>query len=202
MALAAIVLFLLAIRWRRGWIAILFAGIGALFLVSYIGITPLIDIILGGQNIDGVNGRFEIFSRALFMIQDFPYTGIGMGSFTSVADTFYPFLYASPGSINHAHNLILQVALDLGIPGLIAWLAIIIIIVSTSWNLLRVGRSLDNTLLTGIGAGLLCSQIALITHGLTDAVTWGMVRSAPIVWAIWGFTATANQVFSQDIYEQ
>jgi len=202
MALAVIILFLFVIRWQRGWIMISFAGFGALILVSFIGFTPLIDFILGGQNIGGVDGRLEIFSRALFMIQDFPYTGIGMGSFTSVADTFYPFLHASPGSIYHAHNLFLQVGLDLGIPGLIAWLATVIIIISTSWNLFRVGRSLDNTWLASIGAGLLCSQIALITHGLTDAVTWGMVRSAPIVWAIWGFAAAANQVFSQYLYKR
>jgi hypothetical protein len=33
--------------------------------------------------------------------------------------------------------------------------------------------------MAGLGAGLLHSQLALVLHGLTDAVTWGMVRLAP-----------------------
>ena len=41
-----------------------------------------------------------------------------------------------------------------------------------------------------IGAGFFCSQLALATHGMTDAVTWGMVRPAPLVWVIWGTIST------------
>ena len=32
------------------------------------------------------------------------------------------------------------------------------------------------------------SQIALLSHGLTDAVTWGLIRITPLVWVLWGFT--------------
>jgi putative inorganic carbon (HCO3(-)) transporter len=46
-------------------------------------------------------------------------------------------------------------------------------------------------MLAALGAGLLGSQIALIVHGLTDAVTWGMVRPAPVVWALWGTVIAA-----------
>jgi len=51
------------------------------------------------------------------------------------------------------------------------------------------GKSQGNAWLLGLGAGLLAAQAALVVHGLTDAVTWGMVRSAPVVWLIWGFCA-------------
>jgi hypothetical protein len=44
--------------------------------------------------------------------------------------------------------------------------------------------------MAGLGAGLLCSQIALVVHGLLDATTWG-ARPALIVWALWGIGMAA-----------
>ena len=67
------------------------------------------------------------------MVLDFPFTGIGMGSFTEVAESLYPF-FSSPGRVFHAHNLFLQAIVDLGIPGLIAWFAIIMIVILVSWQ--------------------------------------------------------------------
>ncbi len=49
----------------------------------------------------------------------------------------------------------------------------------------------------GLGAGLLCSQLALAVHGITDAVTWGMVRPAPFVWAIWGLAVAGCYVLME-----
>jgi putative inorganic carbon (HCO3(-)) transporter len=124
------------------------------------------------------------------MIQDFPFTGIGMGSFTEVADRLYPFFLFMPGSVEHAHNLFLQVAVDLGLPGLIAWLAILFGALFTTWQVFRTGRRLGQSWLVGLGAGLLAAQSALVVHGFTDAVLWGMVRTAPLVWFIWGMAVT------------
>ena len=48
------------------------------------------------------------------MIQDFPFSGIGAGTFESVANVLYPFFLAGPDAkIPHAHNLLLQVAVIL-----------------------------------------------------------------------------------------
>jgi len=129
------------------------------------------------------------------MIQDFPFTGIGMGSFGNVADVLYPFFLAAPGSIPHAHNLFLQVAVDLGIPGLVAWLSVFGLVTLSAWQVYRRGRSDGNAWVAGIGAAILCSQLALTVHGLADAVTWGMVRPAPLVWALWGLGVAAWRVY-------
>ena len=40
--------------------------------------------------------RLEIWSRAIYMLQDFPFTGIGMGAFRQVANLLYPFFLAGP----------------------------------------------------------------------------------------------------------
>jgi len=185
MAFGVVIVLLPWLRWRWGWLLLCSVVVGAIWLFNYFGSRELLATITSNYTVGGIDQRLDIWSRAIFMIQDFPFTGIGMGSFTEVADTLYPF-FSSPGRVFHAHNLFLQVAVDLGIPGLIAWLAILMTVIFVSWQVYRYGKTDDNVLITGIGAALLCSQIALIIHGLTDAATWGMVRSGPLVWVIWG----------------
>ena len=184
-ALGVVLIILLMLRWRWGWLMLCLVVVGAIWLFNYFGSRELLAVITSNNTVGGVDQRLGIWSRAIFMIQDFSFTGIGMGSFKEVADTLYPF-FSSPGRIFHAHNLFLQVTVDLGIPGLIAWLAILLTVIFISWRVYSAGKTSPNGLITGIGAGLLCSQFALITHGLTDSVTWGMVRPGPFVWVIWG----------------
>jgi putative inorganic carbon (HCO3(-)) transporter len=95
----------------------------------------------------------------------------------------------------HAHNLFLQVAVDLGVPGLIGWLAVYGSVILTAWTLFRVGKSRRDGWLMGIGAGMVGGQLALGTHGILDAVTWGQVRPAPLVWFLWGLTIAAGYVY-------
>lgn len=195
LAFAACLVVLVALRWRWGWLAIAMAVAAAVLGIERFGAARLLEALLTGGSIAGAEGRIEIWLRALFMIRDFPFTGIGMGDFGHVADTFYPFYIYQAGRIFHAHNLFLQIAVDLGIPGLIAWLWLLFSATSAAWRTYRFGQRSGLRWMTGLGAGLLLSQLALVVHGLTDAVTWGMVRSAPLVWFIWGLAvASANLV--------
>jgi putative inorganic carbon (HCO3(-)) transporter len=195
--------FLALLRWRWGWTILM-----AVIIIGFVGINSLgsslaIDAVTSNDTAGGIEIRTEIWSRAIYMIQDFPFTGIGMGSFGEIGDKLYPFLLSSPiGSIPHAHNLFLQVAVDLGIPGLIAWLAILLIVISLAWKIYRLGTGLRNSRTSALGAGLLTSQVALIVHGLIDAVTWGMVRPAPIVWAIWGLAIAGWNVYGASRVEE
>jgi len=78
---------------------------------------------------------------------------------------------------------------------LIAWLVILVVVAARSWQIYRYGRSQQEIQWSALGAGLLGSQIALVVHGMTDAVTWGMVRPAPLVWAIWGLAVAAGIIY-------
>ncbi len=147
---------------------------------------------LGGYFTRGLGERLEVWSRALYMMQDFPFTGVGMGLFQYVADLLYPLFVAPGGGITHAHNLFLQVAVDLGLPGLIAWLSILMLVVAVSWSVYRRGCLTGAGWLAGLGVGLLCSQGALVVHGLVNVSVWGEIRSAPIVWALWGLAMASH----------
>ena len=195
LAMAAAAVVMAALRWRWGWLAAPLCVVGGSVLVWRLGTEQLMGLFEPGSSVGGLSGRPEIWSRALYMIQDFPFTGVGMGLFGWAAALLYPFFMFSPDvEIPHAHNLYLQVAVDLGLPGLIAWLALFILVTLAAWRVYRHGGAPGSRThfpcLAGLGAGLLCSQLVLALHGLLDAVTWG-TRPAVIVWALWGLAMAA-----------
>jgi O-antigen ligase len=189
LTLVIVLIGMLIARWRRvGAIVMSAAIVGGIMLVTKLGIDRTLNLLIANVTLGGIDGRLEVWSRAFYMLRDFPFTGIGMGTFTTIADTFYPFSIFTAGSVSHAHNLFLQIAVDLGIPGLIAWLSCLIIIICGAWLIFRKNNRPADRWMASLGLGLLFSQIALVLHGMLDSVTWGMVRPAPLVWGLWGLT--------------
>jgi putative inorganic carbon (HCO3(-)) transporter len=118
-----------------------------------------------------VSGRLELWSRAIDAIRDFPLTGMGMNTFRHVMPLLYPAFLASPDlDVAHAHNHLLQAALDLGLPGLVAylsiWMTTAVLLVAVYR---RAGTRFYRTMAGGLGAGL----IAHFTFSTTDAIALG-----------------------------
>ena len=118
----------------------------------------------------GIEGRLEIWQTSLTAIADFPFTGIGIGIFTTVIPLLYPLSFPIE-SYPHAHNLFLQIALDLGLPGLIAYLALLINLIAMLIVTLR--KAPRHTMIHTLAIGAAGSLVGMLTHGLLDAVTWG-----------------------------
>jgi putative inorganic carbon (HCO3(-)) transporter len=188
------------LRWRRGWLALPLVGIGLAVLLVIIGPTRLAGYILSNSNLGGTEGRLVVWSQGIALVNSFPFTGIGLGAFPDVVRGLFPFAKDIYRNVPHVHNLFLQIAIDLGLPGLLAWLAILETAITASWRIYRRGRAEQDAWMMGLGAGLVCSQIALGVHGLTDSVTWGMVRPAPLVWAVWGLAVASWMVFGEELY--
>lgn len=112
--------------------------------------------------------RQEVWRWSLVAISDFPFTGVGLGAFRDVVRRFYPLNVAITYDIAHAHNIFLQVTLDIGIPGLISYLAFLILAAILAW---RVAQT--NATYRPFALGLLASFIALHIYGLTDALALG-----------------------------
>jgi putative inorganic carbon (HCO3(-)) transporter len=195
MLVVGIVLFLVKKRWHM-FVVILLGMIGIFILIDQA--TFLLELPPVQKTIESRSsqGRIELWQHALYLIRDFPFTGIGMGTYKEVAHTLYPFQVMPPSRAFHAHNILLQVGVDLGIPGLIAWVCLFLLVMWQGWRIYRDGQRQPSLWLRNLGIAILCSQVALLTHGMVDAVTWGMVRPAPLVWAIWGlalaYTTTAH----------
>ena len=88
---AAAVLLLCLLRWRRGWLVIVFSALLAGFALWRVGLGQLIDKLSATGAIVGGPGRLEIWTRGLYLVRAFPFTGIGMGAFHDVTNRLFPF---------------------------------------------------------------------------------------------------------------
>lgn len=132
---------------------------------------------MGAGSAPGLDVRVEIWQRALCLTEDFAFTGLGFGCFEPVVQVMYPLFLTPSGTQPHAHNLLLQVAVDLGLPGLIAFLALLVLTGAMLWCTLR-----ERTSLAGLAVGLLAGFLSAGLHGLLDAPTWGNT-AAFLPWA-------------------
>lgn len=144
-----------------------------------------------GGGIAGWPQRVEIWSRALYILQDFPFTGLGADTFPSATKTLYPLFLVTPTTvIPHAHNLYLQAGIDLGIPGLIAFLAIVLTALFSAMRGLHVHAD-DPVRRVALWAGL-ASLGAMLLHGMVDATTWIVGWAAPLPWLVIGLLLAAT----------
>lgn len=193
-ALMASLPLIIALRWKKGWLIFPILVVGLAAALWRWPLDEILDWMSANVKVGGIQGRMEIWSRGLAMVRDFPLTGTGMGTFPDMAEILYPFESFADWRVPHVHNLILQVAIDVGIPGLVAWLAILLNIIWISWRLFRKGMRENHRWLAGFGGALLCSQVILLVHGIVDDVTWG-VRPEPILWGVWGLAVSAYLLY-------
>jgi len=191
----ALGLFLLAALSNRWFLfAAMLAVLGCILVAQRLGATQAANLLLPTEALGGWPGRQEIWSRAIYMVQDFPYTGIGLGTFSKVGPIMYPYFISSPDAPpSHAHNLFLQVAVDLGLPGLVAFLGLFGGSVMMACKAYRAFAAQGRVPLRGLALGLLVSLLIMGLHGLIDAVTWG-TKSTIIPWYIMGLTTALYRV--------
>lgn len=115
--------------------------------------------------------RLRLWSNALLMVQDFGFTGTGLDQLRRLVPTLP--LYYSFGNedVAHAHNMLLHTAVELGIPGLVVYLAFLIQLVIAARQALHPARTRlwQRSAAWGLAGGLL----AHFVFGLTDAVALG-----------------------------
>lgn len=115
-----------------------------------------------------LNDRAELWERAMYMMRDFPFTGIGLGTFEPTVVRMYPLMDATPGEPQpHAHNLYLQMGVDYGIGGLVAFLGTVVTTLGIGWVTTRRLRATPSGWLA---IGLLAGCVVFLLHGLLDAV--------------------------------
>ncbi|MDP2954633.1 MAG: O-antigen ligase family protein, partial [Chloroflexota bacterium] len=193
-ALVAALLVVSTIRFR--WMVTLVAllAIASSLVLAKFGPGPIMEALFTTGALGGWEGRQEVWSRAIYMIQDFPYTGIGLGTFSRVAPALYPYFLLGPDAdIPHAHNLFLQVAVDLGIPGLLAFLCLFFNGMVMAWQGYRRFRLTEERALAGMALGLLGSLTAIFVHGMVDSVSWG-AKPSIIFWVVMALCAVAYRL--------
>ena len=186
----AVALLLIGLWWRRWLFWVALAGLLALVAVIVLNdprqiASTLLDI----NHPAGIAVllRLDMWSRALAMITDRPFTGVGLDNFPLVQTNFYIGQHIGPEP--HAHNLFLQTLADLGVFGLLALLWLMLAFALTVVHAYKTTTSRDmQVLLLGLAAGVL----AFFVGGLLDVLALGD-RPTLFLWVILGLaTAIAS----------
>jgi len=142
-------------------------GIGLIAAVAFLWLKinrPIADI---GENLRGtmtksVSSRFPIWAAGIKAIHENPVFGVGMDRFRLGEGIDY--------DLAHAHNQFLHTAAETGIPGLAAYLAVLI---AAGWMAIQVGRSKKSSWMKSAVLGLTVGQIGFAVFGLADAIALG-----------------------------
>ncbi len=143
-----------------------------MMVVWWLGPRALADALLALALVPGegssLDNRLGVWSLAIAMIQTSPLFGIGIGTFAEAVDRYGPLVVSgTQAAVPHAHNLYLQFALDLGLPGLLAFLALLAAAFRQAQYAVRRGPTARAR---GLAAGVACGLLAYLVYGLTDAI--------------------------------
>jgi putative inorganic carbon (HCO3(-)) transporter len=192
LALSVSLFVLLALSWPRALPVLILVGVAiAVLCVALLGWQRMANALLASGVIHTLDQRIEIWSRALYIIRDFPFTGLGMGCFQSVVARIYPLFLHPDGTVSHAHNLYLQVAVDLGIPGLVAFLAILGLSFHMALKAYRAFALAGERGWRMLSAACVAALVGMCVHGILDSAVWGN-KGAFLPWIVLGLSAALH----------
>ncbi|MEZ4728987.1 MAG: O-antigen ligase family protein [Caldilineaceae bacterium] len=197
---------LLVLLDRRGWLLLLIlAGVLGIAL-TVIGPLRVVDGLTVGSDVKTANdlvtgiltdrnlaARFLIWQRALHGIADAPLTGMGLAAFRLVVREPYAPLagYHIDPDIHHAHNLFLQIGVDLGLPGLFAFGLLLLLAITALVRCYR--QTPEDSPMRAWTAGLAGSLLAYLIYSMFDTVTLGAQRGVTF-WFLLGLCLAAGEL--------
>lgn len=172
--IAVYLLVLKGIRFKYLWITLL--GILGVGILAYFALPRFAELFDLAQR-TSASVRLQVWSTAWLMVKENWLTGLGLGSFDQNYLSYAVRLFNPPleTMMLHPHNLFLQLAIGLGLPGFIGFLMVVI----QWWHQLR--RISDRYLL----ASLVAAMSAIFLHGLVET-TYFKNDLAAIFWLLIG----------------
>lgn len=170
-------------RWRMiAWAALIALTVAE--MVLFIGVfSP--DEKLESRDEASLTSRLLIWDSAAQMIVDYPLTGVGMNKYRlSDVRKAYPVAGYENRILPHAHNEVLQIGADLGVPGVLLFVGWHGVAAWMLWRVWRHGEAFQRAL----AVGLLASLLAHGVFGLGDTIAlWD--RLSFVFWWILGLVA-------------
>ncbi|MGI6092088.1 MAG: polymerase [Veillonellaceae bacterium] len=205
-SLVAILAVCLVLTYSRGaWLSVLalIAAFGVLYnrkifwlllllpLLGLFGHDVLLERLMSIFNPTDTSStlRIALWESTVAMIMDKPFFGIGWGAYWMVYPEYDFFINDSSTKIVHAHNMYLNIAAEIGIPGLMVFLGIIYSHLKTAVNLISYSA---NRFTAGLMLGIAAALIALAVNGLTDYILFNIQMSMlfwllnAIITVLWG----------------
>ena len=201
-----LVLFVLFLTQSRG--SYLGSGIGVLALlvwkdrrflwlipILFVGLILVFAIFANGnpseffalldteQDKNTLQVRLNYWERTIYLIQDFPFTGAGLGTYNNIFQQLYlfnPFTTEAETSF-YAHNLYLGVTAGMGIPALVLYFTLISGFISMVFTSIKKVQPIARILLMGLSSGFLAHLI----YGIMDNYLPGEKLGA-VMWIFFG----------------
>ncbi len=130
--------------------------------------------------------RLSIWLAVFRMIRAYWLTGIGLG--TAAFNQVYPqFMVAGTPAI-HTHNLYLQLALELGVPGLLVFLWLLMAVLAQAYRALPQLSHGDK----GVLVALMAALTGFLLHGAVDNV-WYSPKLTLLFWVVLGLTVAMGK---------
>lgn len=118
--------------------------------------------------------RMALWESTIAMIIDKPLFGIGWGAYYLVYPEYDFFINDGNIKIFHAHNMYLNIAAEIGIPGLLVFLMIMYGHIKAAWHVLTMTH---DKYIKGAMAGIIAAIAGLLVSGFTDYVMFSIQLS-------------------------
>jgi putative inorganic carbon (HCO3(-)) transporter len=140
-----------------------------------------------------VESRFVIWEQALQALRPSPWVGIGFDYFRysgySPVLVWPDIIVGTP----HAHNIFLQTALDVGLIGLAAYVAVMVDVFRRGWRI--ASATGGDFWIRRVGIGATLSLVTVHVYGLLDAVALG-AKVGVFQWLACGLVLAAWQLLA------
>lgn len=200
----------LVFTWARGaWLGFLFSAVVFLLMWNRKAMGAIVAAIMalplaipylpesivsrfssiGDLGDTSTNYRVYIWRGSANLASDYALTGIGVGE--KAFDKIYPYYsFAGIEKAPHAHNLFLQLFIEVGIFGFLVFLAVLICMFQTGFSLAKNGTDKGVRL---IGCGAMCGVLAALVQGMTDYI-WYNYRVFLVFWIMIGLVSAARRI--------
>jgi len=187
--LFAAVLFML--MWNRKAMGFIVAALFALpFAIPFLPESIVSRFAsIGDLSDTSTNYRVYIWRGSVKLASDYAFTGIGVGR--EAFNSLYPYYsFAGIETAPHAHNLFLQLFIEVGIFGFAIFFAVLICLIQNGFSLAKCGKDKEVRL---IGCGAFCGVLAALLQGMTDYI-WYNYRVFFIFWIVIGIASAARRI--------
>jgi hypothetical protein len=148
-------------RWAGWALLLLVVGMVGGAAVALVLLSPE-ALPFGMSSLLRIGDRGLLLEHAVWLMQDYPYTGGGLGGFQLLHSTYILALHV--GHTIHSHNLFLDIGVEQGIPGLISFLALVVLSAVQVWR--SRGRP-------GLAAAAAVGWGAMLVHGFVEDALYG-----------------------------
>jgi len=201
----------LLLTWSRGaWLSVALVFVATLLILSHKAIPWVVFLIAAGVTaffflpdtfVERVSSivtfsdssvlyRINIWKGCAALIRSCFMTGVGVGD-VAFAEAYGDFALSGIESAPHAHNLFLQITIELGIAGLLVFAILILMLVRSSFSLFRKRSFRHFSSVSGLAC--LSALIALLINGMTEYI-WYNNRIYLLFWLVAGLITAIRRI--------